>query len=204
MELLDFASKLPPTAGAAVIASVLDNAPAATTAADGTVASGAEGGAAGANGMAPAVVPIGTAPGPPAVVVAALQAPTAAGGAAGLMSWWSPLLPLLALPSVTDFRWAKGIWRSGMVAIHADVSLLCRLSACLLKRSSLLSVSRCSAKEGLASKDPILFDQILAGLCTAWPGATRLCFKGCINVASQTAGWDALRALTKLQQLELR
>ncbi len=107
MELLDFASKLPSTSGAAVIASVLDNAPAAKTAAYGTSISAAEGGAPGASGMVAAVAPVGTAPGPPAVVIAALQAPTAAGGAAGLMSWWSPLLPLLALANITDFRCAN-------------------------------------------------------------------------------------------------
>lgn len=33
---------------------------------------------------------------------------------------------------------------------------------------------------------------------------TRLCFKGCIHVLNQQGGWDSLKQLTKLQQLELR
>lgn len=84
----------------------------------------------------------------------------------GHSTWWSPLLPLLALPKLTDFR--------------------------------------CSAKEGLASHDPILFDEILAGMSVAWPQVTRLAFKGSIQVQSQSRGWDSFKAMTKLQQLELR
>lgn len=86
--------------------------------------------------------------------------------AAGSTTWWSPLLPLLALPKLTDFR--------------------------------------CSAKEGLASHDPILFDEILTGMSVAWPGVTRLAFKGNIQVQSQSRGWDSFKAMSKLQQLELR
>ncbi len=97
----------------------------------------------------------------------------------------------------------QGAWLTGKVPVVLEPT--CTIwPADNEEPTAALPVLRCSAKEGLASKDPILFDQILAGLCTAWPGATRLCFKGCINVASQTAGWDALRGLTKLQQLELR
>eukprot|EP00198_Chlamydomonas_reinhardtii_P003617 XP_001692953.1 predicted protein [Chlamydomonas reinhardtii] len=182
VELMELRAKLAPSAGISIIAAVLDNAPAAQLAA--VAAAGAMPGDASAarpGGMAPgsssATMQAGAAAAAVAVMAATAtaaaaanpglpQPPTGAGNMNGLTAWWSPLLPLLALPGMTDFR--------------------------------------CSAKEGLASRNPILFDDIVAGLCAAWPGVTRLCFKGCINVASQTTGWDALRALTKLQQLELR
>ncbi|GLC38144.1 hypothetical protein PLESTB_000260500 [Pleodorina starrii] len=163
VELLDFRTKLLPTPGAALICSVLDSAPAAALAASGALDAGASMGPAGVVALMGQLAP--PPPAPPAGTEAAVP-PTGPGNTAGLTAWWSPLLPLLALPSMVDFR--------------------------------------CSAKEGLASHDPILFDEIISGMCAAWPGVTRLCFKGCINVRNQTAGWDPLRALTKLQQLELR
>ncbi|GLI65805.1 hypothetical protein VaNZ11_009428 [Volvox africanus] len=162
VELLDFRTKLLSTAGAAVICSVLDNAPAAhlTT----SVALDSSGNL----GHASVVALMGQMGASPQQQPGAggTMPPTGAGNTAGLTSWWSPLLPLLALPNMVDFR--------------------------------------CSAKEGLASHNPILFDEIVSGLCAAWPGVTRLCFKGCINVLSQPGGWDSLKQLTKLQQLELR
>ncbi|KAG2443363.1 hypothetical protein HXX76_001724 [Chlamydomonas incerta] len=185
VELMELRAKLPPSAGIAIIASVLDNAPAAqlaAVAAAGAMSADAPGTrpgvtAPGSNPATLGVVQAGAAVAAAAVIAATAtaaatgnaglpQPPTGAGNLNGLTAWWSPLLPLLALPGMTDFR--------------------------------------CSAKEGLASHDPILFDDILSGLCAAWPGITRLCFKGCINVATQTTGWDSLRVLTKLQQLELR
>ncbi|KXZ50146.1 hypothetical protein GPECTOR_17g782 [Gonium pectorale] len=178
LELLDFRTKLLPSAGAAVIASVLDNAPAAqAAAADASAVTSGTTSAMAANvavalqhvvvNVMPAAAAAAAVTAPGGQPAAALPGPpTGAGSTAGLTAWWSPLLPLLALSNMTDFR--------------------------------------CSAKEGLASQTPILFDEILSGMCAAWPGITRLCFKGWINVASQPAGWDSLRALTKLQQLELR
>ncbi|EFJ40685.1 hypothetical protein VOLCADRAFT_99466 [Volvox carteri f. nagariensis] len=174
VELLDFRTKLLPTAGAAVICSVLDNAPAAHLAASGALDAGFSLGPAGVVALMGQLAPLhqqqqqsgaGGGPGGGRHGNASMP-PTGAGNTAGLTSWWSPLLPLLALPNMVDFR--------------------------------------CSAKEGLASHDPILFDEIISGLCAAWPGVTRLCFKGCINVLSQQGGWDSLKQLTRLQQLELR
>ncbi|GIL79141.1 hypothetical protein Vretifemale_8525 [Volvox reticuliferus] len=162
VELLDFRTKLLSTAGAAVICSVLDNAPAAHLTTSTVLDSN------GGLGHAGVVALMGQLGTPPQQQPGAggNMPPTGAGNTAGLTSWWSPLLPLLALPNMVDFR--------------------------------------CSAKEGLASHSPILFDEIVSGLSAAWPGVTRLCFKGCINVLSQAGGWDSLKQLTKLQQLELR
>ncbi|PNH11169.1 hypothetical protein TSOC_002019 [Tetrabaena socialis] len=104
VELLEFRSKLAPTPGAAVIASVLDNAPAAQLAGGAAATPMATDARLGGGGGPPGTVTVASGPGASVVAAAALpQPPTGAANTAGLTSWWSPLLPLLALPNMSDF-----------------------------------------------------------------------------------------------------
>lgn len=100
VELMDFRTKLQPRAGIDVICHVMDNAPAAPLASSGALEGGANMGAAGVVAMLGQMAP----PQQPLTGATPPMPPTGPRNTAGLAVWWSPLLPLLALPNMMDFR----------------------------------------------------------------------------------------------------